>query len=298
MQQVKEKAPVKSCNSDEGINPNSKKGMILSNSLTQADTITIEGDAWNLTVSQIKQLADHFKVSPSEFYQQCIPQDSQTTTEIKFEKPTITEIAFCEQFTEFTLRINYCKETKVYFNNQWRFFGGISVTPALKEILINIFVGATEHDLDKLKADVENIRKGYWNSIPWQKNVSPKDGYEFFKVTLGDTQRPTGDRITECTEPNCIEYGGHHLTDALDPTDTPIHRGEVIGGDDYYLQLISGTPGIWTIETEIFRELTVTQAASYASDLMWQAAEAKKLNNVMGDKTSETKGVMPVAPQV
>lgn len=69
---LKQIAPVQSCNSDEGINPNITKGMILSNTLTQAEAIVIKGDVWNLTVSQIKLLADAAGQTPSSFWNQYV----------------------------------------------------------------------------------------------------------------------------------------------------------------------------------------------------------------------------------
>lgn len=273
-----EKAPVQSSNSDEGTNPNTTKGMILSNCLIQDTGVSIK-DVSQLTVSQIKELADQQGVKPSEYWNQTIkPELSNNNISFEFSEPTLTEIAFCEQFADFKLRINYCKESEVFSEGQYRFYGGIAVTPSLNEILINVFVGATQVDFARLKHYVEKIRQGYWNSFPWTRTTSLKYGYEFFRVTLGDAAPLRGERIYPCTEERCENYGEHHLVDRADPTDLPVHYCDLMTGENYRLQLIQ-EQSEWLVDAETLQPLTPTESASYASDLMWLAAEAKKLNN-------------------
>jgi hypothetical protein len=290
MQGLKEKAPVQSGNSDEGNNQKPTKGMIVSNSLTKVDTIAMEGDKWNLTVSQIKQLADVAGVTPEVFWNQRIqpepPKEHLLT--FGFKEPSASEVVYAEQFMEYTVKIVYVKSAAVRQEGEFRFFGGIAVVHSRKEIFIRLFDGATSFDLIKLKHDVQKIREGYWSSFPWQRAIGKNSGVEYFRVNLGDSQPARGDRISPCTEERCEDFGGHHLVDALDPEALPVHNSDLISGDHYYIQLMSEKPGEWIVDTEIHRPLTVTQAASYASDLMWLVAEAKKLNSSGGKSNGVT----------
>jgi hypothetical protein len=156
---------------------------------------------------------------------------------------------------------------------------------------VNVFVGANEKDFDTLaNAYVKAIREGYWNSIPWKRMTSLKHGYEFYKVTLGSNRPAQGELIYPCTEERCESFGEHHLVDRHDSTYLPVHYCDLMAGENYRLQLLQ-EQGEWLVDAETYRPLTPTESASYASDLMWLAAEAKKLNNVQGDQQKATSHV-------
>ncbi|WP_281640526.1 hypothetical protein [Aurantimicrobium minutum] len=280
MQELKEKAPVKSGNSDEGIYPNITKGIDMSHSLTQTQTVNEKTDTSQLTVTEIAEEAKKLGIKPSEYWGQIIePNIKAGLSEFSFKEPTLTEVAYAEKFSDYTLRTSYVNQPEVHYKGEYRFYGRISVVPSKQEFVLNVFEGATSFDYRKLEAYVQKVKDGFWNSIPWQEKISQKFGYSFHQVILGDTAPIKGDRIYPCTEERCEEYGGHHLVDRDDPTELPIHYGDILKGKNYYVQLRSEKPGEWCLDTEIFCDLTVTEAASYASDLMWLAAEAKKLNN-------------------
>lgn len=254
MQELKEKAPVQSGNSDEGIYPNTTKGIDMSNSLTTRETASIKRD---ITVLNVKT-------------------------------PTPTEVDFALQFAAYSLRVNYCTKTQAYTKELegtiYRFAGDMAVRPDHEEILVNIYVGATKHDFDILTIiNVRYIREGYWNSIPWQEKVSPTTGEKFFKVSLSTsvlafTDDESNEVIVPCREQGCKSNGSHHLTQSFDP-DGYNHDGEAIHKEFYSIQLVKVPEETWVLDVETYDSMTPTQTASLCSDIQWLAAEAKKLNH-------------------
>lgn len=260
MQDAKVKAPVTSCSSDEGINPNTTKGIDMSNSPTHPPTVNEE---------------HHYSAQTAE-------GNRRELAEFGFTEPTFTEEAYAQKSSDYSLRTIYADQPKIHYKGEYRFYGRITVVPSKHEFILNVFEGATIIDYGKLEAYVQKIKDGFRNSIPWQEKVCPKYGYPFFQVILGDTSPVNNELIYPCREQHCEEYGGHHLVDHLDPDALPTHFGDIIRGRNYYIQLISEKPGEWLLDTEVWRALTVTEASSYASVLMWAAAEAKKLKNLFG----------------
>lgn len=198
---------------------------------------------------------------------------------IPFEltEPNEFDVADAEKFSSYSARINFSQKTEVYSENGYRFYGNISVVHQDKEIVLNLFKHATDFDSFVLYFFLDKIRNGYWKSFPWQQIFTP-DGVQFDRVILGSNAEAKGLEIFPCTEELCKESGEYHLLSSTEFADGPIHTREEISHKKYRLQLIKEHGKKWCIDTEVYQELSVKDAASLASDISWLISEAKKGN--------------------
>jgi hypothetical protein len=246
-----EKAPATSGNSGEGIDQSIREEMTLNNSPT-----------------------------PSAI----IPRRSCATV-LSVKPPTPTEVDWATQFTNFNVRVNYCKETRVFtedvMGTLFRFAGDIAVRPDHEEILVNVFVGATVDEFEILTTlDVRYIREGYWNSIPCKERVSPSTGEVFYKVSLGN---PAGAfkgsghdwLVAPCYEVGCVKNGAHHRV--YGEGDEPIHTGDCFERDDYEVHLVRYGSAPWELSINC-DGLPVGSTGSFLSDVAWLNSEARRLN--------------------
>lgn len=197
---------------------------------------------------------------------------------IELTKPSENEVLQAQKYAEYTTRMNYCRETHVSQDDLARTYGSVCVVPQDKEFVLNVFKGATEEDALRLQAYVQKIREGYWNSFPFQGLVGRRSGKRFYRLTVARSEPASGDVIIPCSEELCEEFGKYHLQPNIELEELQIHTGESIVKDNYRLQLVKIEGTEWTLDIETFRELTVNEAASFASDISWLAAEAKKGN--------------------
>lgn len=199
---------------------------------------------------------------------------------IKLTKPSELEVIQAQKYSEYTVRTNYCVQTHVGYEDENRVYGSLSVVPQDKEFILNVFNGATESDVLRLNQYVQKIRDGYWSSIPFRNVVGKVSGKRFYSVILASSNPAEGAKIFPCTEELCEEFRKFHLLPAPEFADGPIHTGEQISHKKYRLQLIKEHGKKWCIDTEVYQELSVKDAASLASDISWLISEAKKGNGV------------------
>lgn len=200
---------------------------------------------------------------------------------IPFEltEPNKFDVADAEKFSQYSARINYCQKTEVYSKDGFRFYGCISVVHQDKEIVLNVFKHATEHDLTVLESYISKIQNGYWKSFPWESKKG-SNGVQFDQVTLGTK----GDAITleifPCTEQHCVSFGKYHLIEPTEFEYGPLHSADFQIGEKYRLTVLKAHGEEWTIDVWVGGSLTATDAASFTSDLAWLTAEVKNMNGV------------------
>ncbi len=214
-------------------------------------------------------------------------------------QPTPTEIADAQKYSEWRTKVTLTDETTVYFTDHdtnpsraYRFAGRLEAHPAAREFRVTMFDGATAGDLAFIEAEIEQIRRGGFDQIPWTAHHA--DGPAWWSVRLGravDRDELRGPRepwtpdahdpLVACDDPDCASYRSvHGEMLAGDDVEPVLHVHDTIEGRAWRIVIWRGLgESRWQIEVTVEEGIsTADDAASMASDLQWAGAQVRRLN--------------------
>jgi len=213
-------------------------------------------------------------------------------------EPTIMEVADAGQYENYTTAIGWSKDANVWFSGHWtgrrdllnRWTGHIRIYPERAQFKILLRHGATLADLDWHREQIEQVKRGMKNQMPWGDHETSA-GERYLAFSPGRTvtvDLPAGevtpDYLTPCTEPACLE--SFHV---YDPEDVCFkHTAERLNGANWTVEVERWADDVepdrmgdgWTVYVETDEcFIDGAAAAGFASDLQWAAATCRKLND-------------------